>query len=605
MAEKKVQSLTKRDPNLSREEIFARSPFKVAYDIIGDEFLSMPRAAREFIMDMVMSGDLTATEIRESSKNLLPYDPTQGKSVDTFFDEAKRNIDIRNLYDESVRKGGFQQPVREMSDEEFYKTFFGYDYKKETIPLTETAKKLGFTEPEEVDNLPVGPEPATDPYNLFAYKRRAAEGGTVTSANVNSDPRLMFGIMPNNLLDMSNESPIKRKKYSPDEYQSSFIDFYGGFGGIDVNLAPDADDDDDGDDTRSTVLDSGYNQEDDGNMGTSHGQLLPNTRITSVNYNDYIRDFGNDDAVKTKQGQDKSLSGFGDHLLKNKDQYLVGAALDQAIPGIGAIMGISAHLYRKQTLKNANAIASVAKMKATESGGSMFKVGNRIVSRAPGERVYTGMVDQNVANAMEGISLGFIPRTWREDEVPAVDGGGYTKTGKRGLIAAANGQSIMDPFGNYHHVSGVQGAGGARDMRENLLRNALVDADISTAGVDIRGDGLKLKMALDAHMRGRIGAFTTVARMGTSEYNRALKDAQDFIKTYVQENYGSGAADDGSGTAGAGTTGTPRSVIDSARMAGINVGPATSSRAASSAIVRAQLESAAQRYRDSGRRQRT
>ena len=349
-----------------------------------------------------------------------------------------------------------------------------------------------------------------------------------------------------------------RKKYTPEEYQSSFIDFYGGFGGIDVNLAPDANDDDDddnGDGVRSTVLDSGYNQ-DDGAAGTNLGTTpyLPTTAITSVNYNDYIRDFGNDDAVKTKQGQDKSFSGFRDHLVKNKDMYTVAAAVSPAIPGVGALMAIGGHLYRKQTLKNANAIASVAKVKATESGGSMLKVGNRIVSRAPGERVYTGMTDQNAANAMEGISLGFIPRTWREDEVPEADGGGFTKTGKRGLIAAANGQSIMDPFGNYHHISGVQGAGGSRDMRENLLRNAIEKAGISTAGIDIRGDSVNLMMALNEHMRGKIGPFTTVARMGTSEYNRALKDAQDFVDSYAVRVYGSGAADDEGGTTGAGTT---------------------------------------------------
>jgi hypothetical protein len=348
---------------------------------------------------------------------------------------------------------------------------------------------------------------------------------------------------------------VDRKTYTPEEYQSSFIDYYGGFGGIDVKLAPDADGDDDGGDTTSSVLDSGYNQ-DDGAAGTNLGTspYLPSTTITSVNYNDYIRDFGNDDAVKTKQGQDKSLSGFGDHILKNKDQYLVGAALSPAIPGIGALMGIGSHLYRKQTLKNANAIASVAKVKATESGGSMLKMGGRIVSRAPGERVYTGMTDQNAANAMEGISLGFIPRTWREDEVPETDGGGYTKTGKKGLIAGANGQSIMDPFGNYHHISGVQGAGGSRDMRENLLKNALENAGISTAGIDIRGDSVNLMMALNAHMSGKIGAFTTVRSMGTSEYNKALKDAQDFIADYAVRTYGSGTTEDDGGDAGAGTT---------------------------------------------------
>jgi hypothetical protein len=394
------------------------------------------------------------------------------------------------------------------------------------------------------------------------------EGGTVTSMN--------------------------RKKYTTDEYQSSFIDYYGGFGGIDVSLAPDPDPDPDPDPpTAPNILDSGYNQ-DDGAAGTNLGAsaYLPGTAITPINYQQYLDAMADGNDAKTKQGMDKSLGGFSDFVEKSKDLGILSVGLPQPL---GAVAAVGGALYRKYTTQNLNAIASTG-----GTGGGAFKLGPRVVTRAPGERVYTG-AEGNVANAAEGIQYGFIPRTWSETEQTNPSASGtYVKTGKTGLIVSADKQSIMDPFGNYHHISGVQGAGGSRDMRENLLKNAIENAGISTAGIDIRGDSVNLMMALNAHMSGKIGAFTTVRGMGTSEYNRALKDAQDFIADYATRMYGSGTTEDDGGTAGAGAGTRPRSVIDSARMAGINAGPATSSRAASSAIVQATLESAAQRYRDSG-----
>ena len=348
-----------------------------------------------------------------------------------------------------------------------------------------------------------------------------------------------------------------RTKYTTDEYQSSFIDYYGDFGGIDVQLAPDPDPDPDPP-TAPNILDPnsydrrfGYNQiynQDDGAAGTNLGTTpyLPGTAITPINYQQYLDAMADGNDAKTKQGVDKSQGGFSDFVEKNKDLGILSVGLPQPLGAIGAVGGA---LYRKYTTRNLNAIASTG-----GTGGGAFKLGPRVVTRAPGERVYTG-AEGNVANAAEGIQYGFIPRTWSETEQTNPSAAGtYVKTGKTGLIVSADKQSIMDPFGNYHHISGVQGAGGSRDMRENLLKNAIEKAGISTAGIDIRGDSVNLMIALNAHMKGKIGPFTTVARMGTSEYNKALKDAQDFVADYATRMYGSGTAEDGGGDAGAGTT---------------------------------------------------
>ena len=385
-----------------------------------------------------------------------------------------------------------------------------------------------------------------------------------------------------------------RTKYTTDKYQSSFIDYYGGFGGIDVQLAPDPDPDPDPS-TAPNILDPnsydrrfGYNQiynQDDGAAGTNLGTTpyLPGTAITPINYQQYLDAMADGNDAKTKQGVDKSQGGFSDFVEKNKDLGILSVGLPQPLGAIGAVGGA---LYRKYTTRNLNAIASTG-----GTGGGAFKLGPRVVTRAPGERVYTG-AEGNMANAAEGIQYGFIPRTWSETEQTNPSAAGtYVKTGKTGLIVSADKQSIMDPFGNYHHISGVQGAGGSRDMRENLLKNAIEKAGISTAGIDIRGDSVNLMIALNAHMKGKIGPFTTVARMGTSEYNKALKDAQDFVADYATRMYGSGTAEDGGGDAGAGTT----SVAGRAdpRYAGYVPATGVRSRERSSEIVSAIVDRAA------------
>jgi hypothetical protein len=260
-------------------------------------------------------------------------------------------------------------------------------------------------------------------------------------------------------------------------------------------------------------------------------------------------------------------------------------------------MAVGAALNRKQQLKNANKIAE-----SGGTGGAMFKVNNQVISRAPGSRIYSGtlggMSQQQVAN-IEAIRRGFIPGTMvetasgREDET-----GGFNFSGK-GYLTSIGG-AAMDAYGNIHSAAGSQmaSASQATALREKLFVDAMKKAGVSLAGINVSSAALEMKQALDANMKGGIGTFETVRRQDGTTYNNNLGTAQGFVTKYVTDKYGSGTTQDEGGDAGAGAGTRPRSVLDSARMVGINVGPATSSRAASSALVDAALASSAQRTKE-------
>ena len=346
---------------------------------------------------------------------------------------------------------------------------------------------------------------------------------------------------------------VDRKTYTPEEYQSSFIDYYGGFGGIDVKKAPPPADADPADtvtpDILSPVDDDGTNIFNQMNIATGR----PTFSSEDYDYNDYIKNFGETEQEKTKAGEDKSLGGFVDwakNQLQTKPEILVGAAT--GVPGLGAVMAVGAAMNRKQQLKNANKIAE-----SGGTGGAMFKVNNQVISRAPGSRIYDGtlgdMTQQQVAN-VEAIRRGFIPGTMQENQVADEDEGGWQQTGK-GYLTSIGG-AAMDAYGNVHSASGIQGASAseATALREKLFVDTMKAAGISLAGVNVSSAALEMKQALDANMKGGIGTFETVRRQDGTTYNNNLGTAQGFVTKYVTDKYGSGTAEDDGGDAGAGTT---------------------------------------------------
>lgn len=133
----KVTASRFRPEGMSDEDAFNQSPVKVAYDVLGPSFLKMPKAARSHIMELVVSGDLTADEIRSSAEYALPYNPIFGEPGDGDFGEFLGKIPSYGLLADPLQ----------MSEEEFYKRMFGYDYEMQQ-------EMMGGVPLMPTDNLP-------------------------------------------------------------------------------------------------------------------------------------------------------------------------------------------------------------------------------------------------------------------------------------------------------------------------------------------------------------------------------------------------------------------------------------------------------------------
>jgi len=143
----KVTASRFRPEGMSDEEAFALSPVKVAYDVLGPSFLKMPKAARSHIMELVMSGDLTADEIRSSAEYTLPYNPIFGEPGDGEFGEWMQG------FGRGGSGYGLLADPLQMSEEEFYKRMFGYDYESKQ-------EMMGGVPLMPTDNLPRRPAQA-------------------------------------------------------------------------------------------------------------------------------------------------------------------------------------------------------------------------------------------------------------------------------------------------------------------------------------------------------------------------------------------------------------------------------------------------------------
>ena len=139
----KVKASRYRPEGISDEEAFNQSPIKVAYDVLGPSFLKMPKAARSHIMELVISGDLTADEIKSAAEYALPYNPLFGEPADGDFGEFMQGAGSYGLLADPLQ----------MSEEEFYKRMFGYDYETKQ-------EMMGGVPLMPTDNLPRRPPQA-------------------------------------------------------------------------------------------------------------------------------------------------------------------------------------------------------------------------------------------------------------------------------------------------------------------------------------------------------------------------------------------------------------------------------------------------------------
>ena len=322
--------------------------------------------------------------------------------------------------------------------------------------------------------------------------------------------------------------------YTPETYQTSYVDFYN-MGGIDVTKAPDPDPDPDPDPVvRPNVLDP-VGGDDNSNIftGVSLSTGKPAFKVGSVDYNEYIQNFDTNLDNQAKKGEDKSLGGFTEWAAEQlkKPEMMVGAAT--GVPALGGIMVAAGAMNRKKQYENASKIAATG-----GTGGSMFMINNQTISRAPGSRIYSGtlgnMTQEQVA-AVEAINRNLIPGTMQESQNADEDGGGYSVTGKSGL-ASIDG-AIMDAYGNIHSAGGRASASQATALREKLYVDAMTSAGYSLEGVNVSRAALEMKQALDASAKSGIGFFETVGRQDTGAYNTNLSGSQQFIQNYLAERH--------------------------------------------------------------------
>ena len=323
---------------------------------------------------------------------------------------------------------------------------------------------------------------------------------------------------------------MAKRTYTPDEYQSQFVDFYN-MGGIDVAVAPTAGEEETDEPVRPDVLTPVSEREDDTpnvfRQVTMGGG--PAYDVSDIDPGEYIRNFG-----KGEKKVNFSDGGFQKYLEANAGQAIPGLTMG---PVVGAIAYGAASLNRKQQLKNARAIAETG-----GSGGSMFTINGQTVSRAPGsirfDGTISGMTNEQLYR-LDEIRRGFVPGTMKETPSGRPDEiGMINRTGKEAL--SSSGDVMIDAFGTVHGAGGPQmvGAFQAERAREQMLRDALSSAGVSLAGVNVSRDALAMKQALDAEMRGSKSFFTTTARMSDADYNKALTRSQEFIRNYVSKNYG-------------------------------------------------------------------
>ena len=146
-----------------------------------------------------------------------------------------------------------------------------------------------------------------------------------------------------------------RPTYTPETYQSSYVDFYN-MGGIDVTKAPDPDPDPDPDPVvRPNVLDPVGGDDSGANIftGISLSTGRPAFKVDKVDYNDYIKNFDTNLDNQSKKGEDKSLGGFGKWAAEQlkKPEMAIGTPVGAAMgnPALGGLMIAAGAMNRKKT----------------------------------------------------------------------------------------------------------------------------------------------------------------------------------------------------------------------------------------------------------------
>ena len=330
---------------------------------------------------------------------------------------------------------------------------------------------------------------------------------------------------------------MAKRTYTPDEYQSQFVDFYN-YGGIDVNVAAAAGEEEKKEELPN-VLTPVSARGDGGGGGNVFSQIPISGKelqqFGTENYVDYIKNF--DTGKKVNFSDD----GFQKYLEANAGPSMVGLAMG---PLVGGLAHGAASLARKEHRKNAGAIQAVG-----GGTGDMFKFNGQTVSRAPGSKVFTGSLgglSQADMYRSREIAKGFIPGTMLE-----IPGAGRSGQDTRRSISGLSGVTsvegaIMDPFGMGHSgqrdESGhmMVSAGQAQRMREQEFRDMAARNNINISdlkGVDFVNAAVAYKQHVDGAMRQGRSFFARTSDMSSADYNAALDRRREVGADYLRNKY--------------------------------------------------------------------
>ena len=379
------------------------------------------------------------------------------------------------------------------------------------------------------------------------------------------DPNALFGGASTQTNPDAGNTPFTQvygqRRSSPlsmDEYLSgSMYDFPGINTGIDVSAAPDLDEDEKDKDQAAppnilTPVSERTNDPSSVFRAISQGgQLGTGYRVSAKDPSKYLDDLINAETFTVKE------DGFSKYA---QQKFTEGGGAATAVASLATgmpltVLGAGAAAFaQKQNKKNAQAILQTG-------GGDLFELNGATVSRAPGERIFTGNLggfSQGQLYAAREMDFGFIPGSMREmvgARATAEIGAGptgipTTRTGNRGVQAAGKVSGhIMDAYGTIHGVSdesGVMqvGAIAAQRMRENEFRQNMIAAGLRSelnnmiADKSFTMNAVRAKQHTDGIMKAGQGFRFRAANVPADQYAKALNDRGKTYQDYVKSTHG-------------------------------------------------------------------
>ena len=348
---------------------------------------------------------------------------------------------------------------------------------------------------------------------------------------------------------------------SMDEYLSgSMYDF----AGIDVSATPAIDDDDKDDDDKDQAAPPNIltrvDERDDPSsvfraVSQTTGQLGTGYGAANLDPSKYLEGLLNEETFTIK----------GDGFSKYAKQKFIDEGMVALAPAGLALgpIGLTAlgagEFAKRQNKKNAEMM-----MEYGGGAGDLFTLNGATVSRAPGERIFTGNLggfSQEQLYAAREMDFGFIPGTMREvlteDEKAKITS---SRTGLGGVKAAGSVSGhIMDAFGTIHGVrdsDGGQmqvGAIAAQRMRENEFRSVMAaqGIDVNKQFTDGAGNfsrsaftraAVDYKQFVDGKMKthpSHGGFFHKTSNLSPNAYASAMAFRDSVASRFVNDTYSS------------------------------------------------------------------